>query len=222
MGKFTEFTSLRNASFDDFVQFLFDRTVDSSSKAPKTWDPWHWYVSVEFESEMICSYYVKLFHDPRFLLTRFSKDQLEEGFWAIQGDFDCSASRLIDDETLPITRRADLIRSMWDLFQHLFVDRRLETSVQMWWDSFCYDWQCGVRKRERGGEDLQLQDILFETLCRVLAIDSEICQDAALHGLGHLHHPDTRNVIHQFIEEHPDISKERKRYAIEAAYFEVL
>ena len=107
-----------------------------------------------------------------------------EGFWAVQGpNLDCSAYRLIADSEFPLARKEELLRSMVHLFERLFATEPLDTAVQMWWDSLCYDWQCGNRKRERGGEDLQLQDIFFETLSRVLAIDSEICQDAALHGL---------------------------------------
>jgi hypothetical protein len=65
----------------------------------------------------------------------------------------------------------------------------------MWWDSLCYDWHCGNKKRENGGDDLELQDIFFNTLVKVLALDSWICQGAALQGLGHLHHPDTAQVV---------------------------
>jgi hypothetical protein len=91
----------------------------------------------------------------------------------------------------------------------------------MWWDSLCYDWHCGNRKRERGGEHLQLQEVIFQTLASVLAIDSQICQAAALHGLGHLHHPQTTELIERYLREHASLSKERKEYALAAARFEV-
>jgi hypothetical protein len=32
----------------------------------------------------MCAYYVQLFHRPEFLVSRFTKQQLEEGFWAIR------------------------------------------------------------------------------------------------------------------------------------------
>jgi len=75
---------------------------------------------------------------------------------------------------------------------------------------------------ERGGEDLQLQNTYFQTLAKVLAIDSWICQGAALHGLGHLHHPDTAALISRYIDEHPLLTKEQVAYAQAAAKFEVL
>jgi len=111
---------------------------------------------------------------------------------------------------------------MVDLFKRLFATEPFDTSVQMWWDSLCYDWHCGNRSRDRGGEDLALQSIFFDTLGKVLAIDSWICQGAALHGLGHLRHPQTKDLIQRFIDEHPALAKEQKAYALAAAKFEVL
>ena len=111
---------------------------------------------------------------------------------------------------------------MATLFERLFVNEPLDTSVHMWWDSLCYGWHCGNRSRERGGEDLELQDIFFRTLAKVLAIDSWICQGAALHGLGHLHHPDTGNLVERYIDEHPALTPEQKAHALAAAKFQVL
>jgi hypothetical protein len=111
---------------------------------------------------------------------------------------------------------------MAELFERLFADEPLDTSVHMWWDSLCYAWHCGNSNRERGGEDLELQNIFFQTLARVLAIDSWICQGAALHGLGHLHHPDTAKLISRYIEEHPSLTEEQITHARAAARFNVL
>lgn len=92
----------------------------------------------------------------------------------------------------------------------------------MWWDSLCYDWHCGNKKRENGGDDLELQDIFFNTLVKVLALDSWIRQGAALHGLGHLHHPDTAQVVTRFVESHPTLTEDQITYAYAAARFNVL
>jgi hypothetical protein len=210
---------LTTVSFDEFVLFLFDREIPADSQKQ---EPWYWHVEVEFDAAKICTYYVQLFRQPEFLLTRFTKPQLEEGFWGIQGpNLSCSVQRLIEDSNLPLSRREECIRSMFDLYRRLFATEPLETSVQMWWDSLCYDWHCGNRKRERGGEDLQLQEVFFHTLVMVLSIDSEICQDAALHGLGHLHHPQTAELIERYLREHPALAKKRKEYALAAARFRV-
>ncbi len=161
-------------------------------------------------AETICTYYIQLFRQPEFLLHRFSKAQLEEGFWAIQGaNLNCGLQNLLGDTDLPFAAREDCIRAMADLFKQLFAVEPLDTSVHMWWDSLCYDWHCGNRNRERGGEDRRLQDVLFQTLAQILSFDSETCQAAALHGLGHLHHPDTPALIDNYVKEHPALTQER-------------
>jgi hypothetical protein len=210
---------LRNSSFDEFVKFLFDREVSSESEGR---DHWYWHIEVEFEAEKIGEYYIQLFRQPEFLLERFTTVQLEQGFWAIQGpNLDCSVSRLIEDPNVPLLIRKEGIFAMADLFKRLFAEYSFDTSVQMWWDSLCYDWHCGNREREHGGEDLELQDIFFQTLGEVLAMDSWVCQSAALHGLGHLHHPQTKEVIQRFVDEHPSLTSEQKAYALAAAEFKV-
>jgi hypothetical protein len=211
---------LTNYSFDEFVSFLFDHDVPPESEE---YDPWYFHVEVEFDAKTICAYYVRLFRQPKFLLSRFTKPQLEEGFWAIQGpNLDCSVWRIIDDSDQPLSIREECIGSMADLFKGLFAKEPFDSSVQMWWDSLCYDWHCGNRNRERGGEDLELQDVFFQSLAKVLTIDSETCHAAALHGLSHLHHPQTKELIERFIDEHPSLTQEQKAYALAAARFEVL
>jgi hypothetical protein len=180
-------------------------------------------VEVEFDAKKVTAYYMQLFRQPEFLRSRFTKPQLEEGFWAIQSpNLDCSVFRIIEDSEQPLSIREECIYSMPDLFERLFAREPLETSVQMWWDSFCYAWHCGKRHRENGGEDLELQDMFFNALAKVLAVDSWVCQGAALHGLGHLHHPHTMELIERYIGEHPSLTREQKAYALAAAKFEVL
>jgi hypothetical protein len=211
---------ITHASFEEFVVFLFARSVPVEGEESKSW---YWNADVTFDPETVCRYYVRLFRDPSFLLERFSKLQLEQGFWAIQSCLlSCSVSEVIWDTNLPFAEREECVRSMFDLFRRLFAVESLETSVQMWWDSLCYDWHCGNRSRERGGEDAAMQDVMFQTLSSLLALDSPICQGAALHGLGHLHHPGTEELVHQYLRQRTSLSKEWTEYALAATRFEVL
>jgi hypothetical protein len=219
MGTKTQSVDISQFSFDEFVSFLFDRDWPPTTAR---FDPWYWHTEVTYAPDLICSYYVRLFRQPHFLLERFSKPQLEQAFWAIQVDnLDCSASQIIWHPDLPFAAREECVRAMADLFRNLFATEPLETSVQMWWDSLCYDWHCGTKAREWGGEDERMQDVIFQTLSAILALDSSICQKAALHGLGHLHHPDTENLIARFIATNPNLTKEQLEYALAAAKFEV-
>jgi hypothetical protein len=209
-------------SFDEFVAFLFERDVQPKEEQshPRKWNPWYWHVEVTFDAQRTCDYYVRLFRQPAFLLERFSKAQLEEGFWGIQiANLDCSAYNIILDSDLPFAAKEECIRSMFDLFEHLFSEDPLESSANMWWDSLCYDWHIALRGG--AGEDVLLQDVMFQTLAKILDLDSKPCQRAALHGLGHLHHPETEELIRQFLKRHSSLSDEQMAYALAAAKFEV-
>ena len=55
----------------------------------------------EVDAEKLCAYYVRLFRQPEFLLSRFAKEQLEEGFWAIMGHtHEWSAGDLVEYSAL--------------------------------------------------------------------------------------------------------------------------
>src|SRR5438093_12509552 len=111
---------------------------------------------------------------------------------------------------------------MLPLFKELFFNEPLGYTASMWWDSFCYAWHCGTRKRSHGGEDLAMQNVMFETLAEILALPSEICQGAALHGLSHLHHPGPEELIQNYLSMHPSLNDEWKRAALGAARFELM
>ncbi len=212
---------ITGVSFDGFVLFIFDRPLPTEQAGKKH----HWYydIDVTFEPAEIAAHYIELFKNPQPLRSRFSPEELEEGFWAIQGpNLECSVFRVIWIEDLPFTTRERCVRSMFHLFERLFFDLPLDTAPHMWWDSLCYDWHCGNRDRARGGKDRTMQDVMFETLTLILGLDSIHCQSSALHGLGHLHHPDTPNLIEGYLKRNRGISADMREYALAAAEFHVL
>jgi hypothetical protein len=215
---------LSGASFEEFVDFLFGHEVvsipENGSGEP---EPWYWNAEVVFEPINTVSHYVSLFNDPCFLLNKFSHGQIEQGFWAIQScNIECSASQIIWHSNIPFVMRADCVCSMFSLFEKLFSAFPSETAAEMWWDSLAYDWHCGNRARENGGEDLQMQDVMFATLEKILSLPLANCQAYALHGLGHLHHPHTQSLIDRYLDDNPDIDRGLRDYARAASRFEVM
>lgn len=223
---------LREATFDQFVDFLFDRKPPSDDETfaalhargeAEKWHPWYWQTEVMFDPRQVCEFYTRLFLQPAFLMERFSRAQLELGFWAIHSSpLNCSAYRTIWSQEVPFPAREECVRSMFYLFRDLFSSEPLHDAVCMWWDSFCYSWHCGNRKRERGGEDLTMQDVMFETLSQILSLPSEICQGAALHGLSHLHHPKTSVLIEDYLERNPSLGEEWRATALAVTRFELM
>jgi hypothetical protein len=206
---------IRHISFEDFVSFLFDHDVVPVPRDKNAGlFPWYWSVTVDYDPRAVIAYYTRLFAAPRFLLAQFPVDQLEQGFWGMQrGPLDC---------TVPFANREDCVRAMFDLFAQLFDGGPLKSSVDMWWASLAFDWECGNRSRANGGEDQAMQDVMFATLARILDLRSETCQAAALHGLSHLHHPETAELIQGYLSRNTAISPDLRDYAMAAARFEVM
>lgn len=214
---------ITNASFEEFVNFLFDQQVVPIPDDAKLPGPWYYNAEVTYDPIRVASQYIQLFTQPEFLLAQFSRAQLEQGFWEIQSpNLECGVCAIIWNETVKFDIRQSCVRSMFHLFERLFFNEPLDTAVEMWWDSLAYDWHCGNRSRTSGGEDESMQDVMFETLSRILKLDSPTCQGAALHGLGHLHHPDTEQLIRRYIERNKNIDPALREYALAAARFNVL
>lgn len=211
------------ASFDEFVSFIFNTAVpDPPDENPKR-DHWYYHLDVSFDPSEVLTHYTRLFNDPVFLRERYTRGQLEEGFWAIQScNLDCGVGQVIWMTDVPFAVRERCVHSMFHLYERLFANDTLATAASMWWDSLCYDWHCGNRSRENGGEDERMQNVMFATLAKILELDSLFCQGAALHGLGHLHHPGTEELVADYLKAHPNISADMKEYARAAARFEVL
>jgi len=53
-------------------------------------------------------------------------------------------------------------------------------------------------------------------------IRTEDFAGAALHGLRHLHHPSTHELVQSYIRQHPSLGEEWKKYALAVARFEIM
>ncbi len=215
---------IRHYSFEQFTDFIFNHEIAAKKEdGIREEEPWYWNAEVQCNPETVVEFYTLLFTEPGSLFDRFSREKLEQGFWAIMGQsLECSVGEVIWDEAVEFEKRAECVRSMFHLYEKFFAKDILETSGHMWWDALAYDWHSGNRRRSNGGEDMLMQDVMFETLEQILAVPSLACQGAALHGLGHLHHPQTGNLIDTYLAENPNLDKSMQDYARAAARFEVL
>lgn len=181
----------------DFIKFIFNREIpvleDERSSC------WYRNLRCKFDPVKVCGHLRALFETSGELLGRYSRAQLKMGFEALQSRTPgCSAREMIWDLQVPFEQRADCVRSMFHVFRDLFAVEPLEFTASMWWDVLCYDYETGHRKRSRGGDDLWMQEAMFETMFEILALDSQECRNAALHGLTHLHHPQTWAQLKQY------------------------
>jgi len=200
-------TRLDKLSFEQLLDFAFDRSLADEF--------WYHEEENEFsfgETSVTTRHLIKLFRQPEILLERYSAEQVEQGFWFVTYllcfiKFD----GLFWDKRLPFSLREDLIFSAFDLFSRFFAHHPSESICFMWWDSLAYGYymENGQPEDEDGA---QVQQAMFETLKKILTIDSEECQKSALHGLGHLKHPATEKTIQDFLRKNR-VGKELEEFA---------
>ena len=200
---------LRNATFDEFVDFIFIREPDEPSL--------HLYHSdYDFDPTMFVGFYTRLFRDSGFLPERFTRKQLEEGFWTIGGPTDLALKWLLYDTSVAIAQREDCVKSMYQLYRDLFAVSEFDMATWMWWDQMAYPFGHGLDDEfhpfQKGETERLLQDAMFETLCEILKLPSLACQWRALHGFNHLCHPDTEPVLRRYLAEHPEFDVKDKAF----------
>jgi hypothetical protein len=211
--------NLTNATLEYFQEFVFDHVPNHSLRGDK------WFhssdVFIDYAAKKNAVLFAELFGHSTELLDRYSREQLERGIWAMMSSgFEGNVDDLIwgknfwrKEEGLDVAEKERLIRSMYDLYAGLFSVDPLEGSSDMWWDRIAHYYP-GIHSREDGETAPRILDAMFGTLVRILELKSEPCQLAALHGLGHLQHPDTERAITKHIRAHPELSDHHKDYAV--------
>ncbi|HEX8734953.1 MAG TPA: hypothetical protein VF721_06515 [Pyrinomonadaceae bacterium] len=192
-------------SFEQFVEFVFNPQTDHIL-----------FISGEYSygnPSVTLRHLTRLFRRPEFLLDSYNPNQLEKGFFYVVPYLLCEVKfyGLLWDKRVPLSLREECISSMFDLFARFFAVNPLEHSCFMWWDGLAYGYymENGAAADEDG---IEIRQAMFETLKRILEIDSEDCQKSALHGLGHLRHPETEKTINDFLRRHK-VNQKLKDYA---------
>lgn len=181
-------------TFEEWVPRVFVGRVPTFS--------WVWDNVRQPNPTWLIIYSTRLFENPEILIGKYSNKQLRKGFWSLPNNWELSAS-LWEKEILWKYRKA-CIQAMVSLFEKFFAQKPLGDTCFMWWDFFRY---FGASPDERVTEEM------FVTLTRILRMESENCQAAALHGLGHLGHPQKVEVINSYLNEKTNLSDEMRKYA---------
>lgn len=194
-------------SYEDWLEFIFNRPVIE--------DPWEGIgVSLSGFADrpmVIVNHLTKLCMEFHLLRNRFSWKQIDQGVWSTLMFPVEAVDHLIGDE-VPLEEFITCVESMYFVFADTFA--KMEngetegTCHFMWWDvfgmAFCIRYghrtnEVFVPKDERVR---RMQDTIFGTLVRILDLPDTRCQDSALHGLGHLHHPKGAEVVQKYIDQH--------------------
>jgi hypothetical protein len=213
---------LRNICFEGFLDFIFDRPVAPQfreanwGRISKSAASWYDSIDldVDFDPARNCEYFALLFSDPLAVKERYSRSQMEQGFWWMQTSFnDGSAGDILWTGSLPLGRRIALVHSMYYLYAELFTFEPLDRAPHAWWESM-------VRRIPgcAGGitwwADRQyVEETMFQTLTKLLELEAENCRIDALRGLAYLAHPGKQSLILEYLDRHPGLDEDHRRHA---------
>ena len=170
---------------------------------------------------LVVDYLTRLFEQPEEALRYYSDRQISAGLWELgPGDAHCVYNMEID-----IDARLRLIGSVATFFRDFFDQRclpklshkdtkmsdaaPLNTICYMWWEVITWGWV----KDDPDADRIKARDL--EVLEAVLGLPNPACQEAALHGLGHLagQSEHARALIDRFIAKSPDMEPGLLAYA---------
>jgi hypothetical protein len=203
-------------TFEQFVEFFFARKIVPDAEQFE-------YFRRDLEGKLfdeaipssrvtIIHYLTKLFSGFDQIVSQYSPAQIEQAIWGFFGSY-YELYELLFDASLPLADRLDCIRSIYFVYAGGLAEHAAQlelTGFYMLWDlvldGFWNSSRPVIPGTYRGdpskldAESRVVLDAMFETLSRILEIPDRETQSCALHGLGHLHYPDVRDLVQRYIE----------------------
>jgi hypothetical protein len=214
---------LSSFSFDEFVQFLFDRKVVPENELIDYYRSdlqGNRFGGVDASSPIaLIDHLTQLFSAFGQIAGKHSLTLVDQTVWGMIGPA-LNLPRYWFDSAVPLSKRLACIGSTYHVFGDYVSKHEGEFTPQlsgfyMWWDLVLDEFWLPPRKASPHGHDVSRLDeesravlgAIFETLTRILHLSDRESQKSALHGLGHLHHPGVRGVVQSFIDaKHPGFS----------------
>jgi hypothetical protein len=202
---------LRQAAYEAWERFVFGHPAEPEAELNA------WYFTRQhdpiIEPARQIEFLTRLFRRAGELPTRYSAAQLEQGFWLV---FAAAAEHfvgLVWDRTVPWEARRTCLAAVYDLYAGLFAEHPLEDADYMIPDLLADGYSSGRLDPARDPEAARVQVVLLDVFRRMLALPAAHCQEAALHGLGHLAHPGGPAVIRAYLDAHPSLPSVMRTYA---------
>ncbi len=195
--------------------------------------PWYWFADAPanfgakknwYEApEDLVVHIAETFEHAGRLLSRFSDEQLNQGFWYLfyHGEPDFMGTLL--DNRILLAIRLRSLRSFVPLFEQVMAARcsshlshlgekdanALNSARYMWFDELL------DRFNPQELKQAQLDAELIVTLRVILDIPHDACRESALHGVGHWvrHYPQLADIVDQFLSSTPGLRPELVTYA---------
>jgi len=187
--------------YQEWLNFVFNHPARESS-----WDgnDWYW----EFTNEVsaparLVDHVTELCRKFAAVGKVYSLAQLNQGIWFIMGSC-IGFGQYLSDTTVTVEARMSCVGAMYNVYAE-FVSKskveELENCFWMWWDMLLdgfYMYETNSRDRDAQ----EVENKILETLSSILQLDDIRTQSCALHGLGHLKHPNAGTVVARYIDIH--------------------
>jgi hypothetical protein len=225
-------------AFEAWLEHLFDRPPGD---LPTQWygddddPPTEWTLRYEASDSEVAQAerILRLFSDAGTLLRPYSDEQVGHGLNVIVNAAIGADIRVLAVDEIPSALRIAGLRSIVTLFAEVFAPR-----LRAPHPGYGYSWKRSEPRQPVHPLDFICymfwdvaplvpgrDDTTLEVLEATLALDSEACQRAALHGLGHaqLYASDrVPEIIHRWLQRHPDAPEDLRAYALQATTGRVL
>jgi hypothetical protein len=203
---------LRNATYDEFLQFVFDHYPEDDVDKK-----WYWQLNedVQIAPGRAVEYLTRMCTGAAQLLDRYTPMQIAEGLNYLFGAGGSSEFRdQLWNSDVPWPHRRRCILAIPRLYTDVLERDRdgVGGCAYMLWDSIAYDYHCGNRDPAKDPEDARVQDAMLEALRSMLASNHPETQRGALHGLGHLNHRNSARVIRDFLSSDRSLTPEVRAY----------
>ena len=194
-------------SYEDWVRFVFDapiRKIDDKSWRNDLSD-------TTGNPSQLLEYFKTACADFTFLVSYYSPAQIDQGFWLLLG-CQIDIPRLLNDTAIPIDIRKTCIAAMSLPYTKVLASRSdlcaATNCFYMWFDMVAKGFWHAVSYRTDPiadisaliAQDREIHDAILNTLRQILQLNSDACKLAALHGLGHLHHPLGEALVQEFLD----------------------
>jgi hypothetical protein len=200
---------LSDFSYEEWVAFFFRRDVDPSGDL---WDDYEFAFEPR-QPDRLISHLTCLCRHFSTLPTQYTWGQIDQAVWAILMRPAQMADMLMRSD-VPLNSRTDCIHAMYHVYADVITTLDpaipMENCFDMWWDivakAFCsgeghYD---DSPFRPDDADARRMHDAILSTVVQILQLGEVRCEHAALHGLGHLQHPDGAKIVQEYIDKHSE------------------
>jgi hypothetical protein len=203
---------LSTLSYDDFLLYFLRHPQDDTGwTRDMSGEEYAYWVGEKSNPEAIVHHMTRFFNEFGAIADTTSLKTLDHVIDGMLGAAGCNLQTELWNDSVPLDLRLDCIRSMYRPFADFVANCKVETmenGFYVWWDFICtgfwfrrtYDKVVPSENYQLlGGNDRNLVDCMFETLTKILALEDDRCQSAALHGLGHLQNPAVRDTAQKYM-----------------------